>query len=399
MGDRARRICVLGGGFGGLYTALRLESFLWQDVTPPEIVLVDCRDRFVFLPLLYEIVSGELNSWEIAPPFTEVLAATRIRYLQGEATAIDVEARDICLRDRPSLRYDYLVLATGVQSRQLDIPGVAEGGGFAFRTLEDAYALDERLRELLASERDPIRAVVVGGGYSGVELACKVADRLGDRGRLRIVERGKTLLSAATQFNREAARRALEARDVSVDLETSVAALTDESLTLIHNEREDSIPADLVIFTAGTQVPDWVRQLPLPQSQRNLLQVEPTLQVPGRNEIFVLGDLADCCDASGQQVPPTAQVAFQQSDFCAWNLWASLTGRPLLPFRYQNLGEMMALGIEDAAVTTLGGLELAGPAAHILRRLAYLYRMPTLEHQLSVGANWIAQPLLVGLGG
>ncbi len=398
MSDRARRICVLGGGFGGLYTALRLESFDWREVARPEIVLVDSSDRFVFLPLLYEVVSGELRSWEIAPPFTEVLAATRTRFICDRATAVDLEARDIHLQGRPSLRYDYLVLATGVESRQIEVPGLAEWG-LEFRTLADAYALDERLRELLASDREFVRVAIIGGGYSGVELAGKIADRLGSRGRLRVVERGDTLLKAATTFNRAAAERALEAREVAIDLETSVAAVTEQAIVLCHREREDEIPVDLVITTAGTQVPDWIRQLPLSQTERGRLTVEPTLRASGREDVFVLGDLADCRDASGQQVPPTAQVAFQQSDFCAWNLWASLSGKPLLPFRYQNLGEMMALGIEDATVTTLGGIEIEGPAAHIMRRLAYLYRMPTMDHQLSVGANWIAQPFLEALAG
>ena len=398
MGNRAQRICILGGGFGGLYTALRLAAFPWQGTTPPEIVLVDRGDRFVFLPLLYEVVSGELQSWEIAPPFTEVLAETPVRFIRAAATGIDLAARDIHLTGRPSLRYDYLVLATGVRTLRPNIPGMAERA-LEFRSLEDAYALDERLRELQASERETIRVAIVGGSYSGVELACKLADRLGERGRLRIVERSDALLQPATAFNREAAQRALEARGVWIDLETQVSAMTESSLTLAHREKTDELPVDLIIWTAGTQVPDWVRQLSLPQSDRGQLSVEPTLQVAGHPEIFALGDLALCCDADGQRVPPTAQVAFQQSDFCAWNLWAAIAERPLLPFRYQPLGEMLALGIQDAALTTLGDIKLEGYPAHLLRRLAYLYRMPTLKHQLTVGSNWIAQPLLSPLGG
>lgn len=398
MGDRAQRICILGGGFGGLYTALRLAAFPWQDVEPPEIVLIDRHDRFVFLPLLYELVSGELQSWEIAPPFTEILAETRVRFIRAEVTGIDFATRDVTLEGRPSLRYDYLVLATGVQTLRPNIPGLAEAA-FEFRSLADAFALDERLRELQASDRETIRVAIVGGSYTGVELACKLADRLGARGRLRIIERGDGLLQAATTFNREAAQRALEARGVWIDLETQVTALTDANLTLAHQDREDTLPVDVTIWTAGTQVPEWVAPLSLPKGDRGQIRVEPTLRVVDRPEVFALGDLATCCDADGQQVPPTAQVAFQQSDFCAWNLWATLAERPLLPFRYQPLGEMMALGNGDATLTTLGDIKLEGPAAHLLRRLAYLYRMPTLKQQLTVGSNWIAQPLLIALGG
>ena len=105
-----------------------------------------------------------------------------------------------------------------------------------------------------------------------------------------------------------------------------------------------------------------------------------------------MGDLADCKDASGQQVPNTAQAALQQADYAGWNLWASLSDRPPLPFRYQHLGEMMTLGVENATLTGLG-LRLEGPLAHVARRLTYLYRMPTVNHQIRVGLNWIQQPI------
>jgi NADH dehydrogenase len=103
--------------------------------------------------------------------------------------------------------------------------------------------------------------------------------------------------------------------------------------------------------------------------------------------------LADSRDAVGQQVPSTAQAAFQQADFAAWNIWASLTGRPLLPWRYYYLGEMITLGTDNATFTGLG-LKLDGPLAYLTRRLAYLYRLPTLDHKLKVGFNWIARPVL-----
>ncbi|HEY9706484.1 MAG TPA: NAD(P)/FAD-dependent oxidoreductase, partial [Allocoleopsis sp.] len=98
-------------------------------------------------------------------------------------------------------------------------------------------------------------------------------------------------------------------------------------------------------------------------------------------------------DAEGNKVPPTAQSAFQQADYTAWNIWATITNRPLLPFKYQHLGEMMALGTDNATLTGLG-IKLDGNLGYLMRRLAYLYRMPTLEHQLKVGLNWMAKPVL-----
>jgi len=107
----------------------------------------------------------------------------------------------------------------------------------------------------------------------------------------------------------------------------------------------------------------------------------------------VLGDLADCRDGEDKQIPASAQVAFQQSDFAAWNIWASLTDRPLLPFRYQNTGEMLILGNDFASISSMD-VKLNGQLAYTLRRLIYLYRMPNLDHQLRVGVNWMANPIL-----
>ncbi len=391
MSDR-KRICILGGGFGGLYTALALDRLPWMPQARPEIVLVDQRDRFVFLPLLYEIVSGELESWEVAPPYTELLTGTNIRFQQAEVSKIGIDPAEVQLADGSTLAYDYLVLALGGKT-PLDIVPGAETHAIPFHDITHAYRLEEALRELEQSPADKIRVAIAGAGYSGVELACKIADRLGKRGRVRLIDLCEDILLTAPEFNRNAARQALSDRGVWLDLETAVTEVGENSISLKYRDQIDTIPAEIVIWTVGTRVADQVRSLPIPKNQRDQVRVETTLQVIDHPNIFALGDLADCKDAEGQQVPTTAQAAFQQADYTAWNLWALITGdRPLLPFRYQHLGEMMALGMDNATLTGLG-LKLDGTAAYVARRLAYLYRMPTLGHQLRVGLNWIGQPL------
>ena len=182
-------------------------------------------------------------------------------------------------------------------------------------------------------------------------------------------------------------------KGVFLDLETRVGEITADSISLEYKNQLDTIPVDLVIWTIGTKVVPIVKTLPLKLNQRGQITITSKLQVPDHTEIFALGDLADCRDEAGQQVPSTAQVAFQQADYAAWNIWASLTNRPLLPFRYQPLGEMMTLGIDNATFTGLG-IKLDGYLAYLVRRLAYLYRLPTLEHQLKVGFNWLVRPLI-----
>ncbi|MFM2431369.1 MAG: hypothetical protein RLZZ511_2582 [Cyanobacteriota bacterium] len=388
--SKPAKICILGGGFGGLYSALRLTQMNWEH--PPEITLVDQRDRFVFAPLLYELLTGELESWEIAPEYRTLLANTGIRFEQQTVQGIDINAKSVTLGNGQILNYDRLVLAMGGETPIDMVPGAADHA-MPFRNVADAQRVAERLRQLETSDAEKIRVAIVGGGYSGVELACKLAERLGDRGRLRIIERSNQILANSPAFNRETAEKALSERSVWRDLETNVTEIAADSMTLSYQNETNTIPVDLVLWTVGNRVVPIIRDLAIPHNDRGQVIVSNAMQVEGHPEIFALGDLAECHDASGQLVPATAQVAFQQSDYAGWNVWASLSDRPLLPFRYQALGEMITLGQENATLSGLG-LNLQGLPAHVARRMIYLMRMPTLEHQVKVGVSWMTKPLV-----
>ncbi|ACK71509.1 FAD-dependent pyridine nucleotide-disulphide oxidoreductase [Gloeothece citriformis PCC 7424] len=392
MSELSKRILILGGGFGGLYTALRLDEFSWSNSHKPEIILVDKSDRFLFSPLLYELVTGEMQSWEIAPPFDELLANTNIRFHHGCVSDLNISDSLVHLDNQETLSYDKLVIALGGQTPLDFVPGAKEYA-IPFRTLQDAYHLGQKLKELEQSNSEKIRVVVVGGGYSGVELACKLADRLGERGRIRIVELGEDILNSSPPHNRNAAKKALEERLVWIDLETKIEEITADTVSLLYKGQVDTIPADLVLWTVGTKVSDFIKSLPLPQNRAGKLVTNSFLQAENHPNIYILGDIADCRDKNGQQVPATAQVALQQADYCAWNLWASIMERPMLPFQYQGLGEMMTLGVDNATVNSLG-LKLDGTLAYLTRRLLYLYRFPTLKHRLAVGFNWLTQPIM-----
>ena len=392
------RICILGGGFGGLYTALRLHQLIWEPGQKPEITLVDRQNNFLFTPLLYELITGEMQSWEIAPPFAELLKGTDIRFVQGSVKQVAADAdltqqvqKSVTLEDGTKIPYDRLVLALGCETPSDLVSGVIENA-IPFRSLEDAYRLDAKLRVLEASSIERIRIAIVGGGYTGVEVACKLADRLKERGRIRLIQSRDTILPNTKQFNRNAALKALEQRGIWVDLETNVSEITADSIGLTYKDKTDIIPVEIVMWTVGNQVSPAINHFGLPLNAQGKITVSDTLQVTDNPEIFALGDAAAILN-DGQIIPTTAQVAFQQSDFVAWNVWSSLTDRPLLPFRYTDLGEMMILG-DDNAVLSSFGIQFDGPLAYLTRRLVYLYRLPTLDHQLKVGFNWLTQPLV-----
>jgi len=386
-------ICLVGGGFGGLYTALRLSQLPWTSQSNPKITLIDKNDHFLFSPLLYEYVTGELQDWEIAPSFVELFSQTNVQFQQAQVTGFDLPKQEIHLGETGTLSYDFLVLSIGGKTPLNLVPGAKEYA-LPFRTLSDAENLSERLRALLSSNRDKIRVAVVGGGYSGVELACKVADRLGNRGRLRLIEKGENILSSSPKFNQENAYKSLEKRHIWIDRETNVEGITSETISLRYQEKLDVLPVDLVLWTVGTEVSDLITNLNLEKTTKGLLKVSKFLQVEKEKSIFALGDIVSTPEA----LPRTAQVAIQQADFCAWNIWATINNKPLLPFRYQALGEMLTLGIDEATVSGLG-VNLEGVLGHLVRRLAYLYRLPTSKHQMTVGLHWLTKPILEQLTG
>jgi demethylphylloquinone reductase len=386
------RICILGGGFGGLNTALRLHQLAWEHGNQPEITLIDRQPNFVFTPLLYELVTGELQGWEIAPPYAELLKGTNIRFVQGSIDKIDRVQKSVILEDETTIAYDRLILALGCETPSESVSGVTEHA-ITFRNLHDAYQLDEKLRLLEQSSAERIRIAIVGAGYSGVELACKLADRLKERGRIRLIQSRNTILPEAPEFNRNAALKALEQRGIWVDLETTVSEVTADSIGLIYKGQTDIIPAEIVMWTVGNQVSPAVNDFGLPLNSQGKISVSDKLQVTDNPAIFALGDAAAIVDLEGKSTPTNAQAAFQQADYVAWNVWSSLTDRPLLTFQYTDLGEMMTLGTDNAVLSGMG-IQLDGPLAYLARRLVYLYRLPTLEHQLKVGFNWLTQPLV-----
>ncbi|KAL0396054.1 UNVERIFIED_CONTAM: Alternative NAD(P)H-ubiquinone oxidoreductase C1, chloroplastic/mitochondrial [Sesamum calycinum] len=441
--EKRPRVCILGGGFGGLYTALRLESLDWPDGNKPQVVLVDQCERFVFKPLLYELLSGEVDEWEVAPRFSDLLSNTDVQFFkdrvqslhpsdhfQMDGAAVSYSAGIVHLESGLLIEYDWLVLALGAEAKLDIVPGAMEYA-LPFSTLEDAQRVDKKLQAL---ERkyfgmdSPIRVAVVGCGYSGVELAATISERLQGRGIVQAINVERTILPNAPPGSRESALKVLSSRNVELLLGyfvrcvrrdiragTSPEFTNDEAVHDIleaHNHgrfilelqpaerglESQVVEADLVLWTVGSkpllpQLEPSDEPIGLPLNGRGQAETDETLRVKGHPRIFAVGDASAVRDRSGKLLPDTAQVAFQQADFAGWNLWAAINGRPLLPFRFQNLGEMMTLGRYDAAISPsfIEGLTLEGPIGHTARKLVYLIRLPTDEHRLKVGISWLTK--------
>ncbi|HEX8457229.1 MAG TPA: FAD-dependent oxidoreductase [Pyrinomonadaceae bacterium] len=408
MANQQARVVVVGGGFGGLFTALELAD-------DAEVTLVSAEDHFTFRPMLYEYLSGEVEAWHIAPHYRELLDG-KVHFIHGAATDIDFAARTVAVEGwAEALSYDALVLAVGGVTNYAGVEG-AEAHALPFRRIADADALRNLMIDTLdaippdATAEAARRAstfAVVGGGASGCELSTKMGDLLHDAFRRRglpgeprviIIEMTQHVVPGMGEGLREYVEDALREAGVEVHTETRVRRVTPEGLTFERAGEETEVAAAGVVWVGGVRVSPLVERLELPKDKRGLLVVEPTLQVSGHAKVFSLGDDAHFPDAS-PQLAGTAQLAFQQASLAAGNVRAALTGGELKTKHFEEMGEALSLGTERAAVLA-GGKAFGGALARQARFALYTSRLPTWHHRVKVGASWFFEgtaPLPLGL--
>lgn len=364
--------------------------------------------------MLYELAFNQVAQWEIAPRFTDLLVDTPIHFEHARVEALDLATGSLHARritessltpgEDVDIPFDRTVLALGAQPAYIDsVPGASEHA-LPFYTMLDAIALKNKLSALrdTTPHGRVINAVVVGAGFSGVELASCLAEHLGSAGSVLVVETSDSALRAAAPFNRRTALKALSANGVVVEYNSRVSAVRSDGVTLTRTESDHTAsvavdyPADLVLWTAGSKPSVTLPDLGLPLDGKGRVRTDRFQQVAGlEGRVFALGDAASA--PAGTDFSGTAQVAIQQAEYAAWNVWASLTEKPMLPFRYTHLGEMMVLGADNATVASPLGVEIEGQAAWVARRVAYLARLPTDGHRARVAASWAVNPLLQGM--
>ena len=390
------RILILGGGFAGLFTALELAG-------SGEITLVTDEDHFLFTPMLYEYLSGEVEAWHIAPRYDELLDEN-VRRIQDAVVDVDLASQAVSLAShKEKLNYDVLVLAVGGITNYAGVEGAKEFS-LPFRKLAHADNLRHRMVETLdrippdfapQDVRRELTFAVVGAGASGCELSTKMADLLNDaferralhgEPRVLVLEMGDRVVPGMGDQIREFVDDALRESRVEVHTSTRVVRVSNDEVTFEHEGRHESLKTAGVVWTGGVKMNPLVESLEVEKTQRGLLVIKPTLQLKQHLNVFALGDIGFYPDAT-PTLAGTAQLAFQQASLAAHNIKSFNSGKDLQTKHFEELGEAISLGTERAAVLT-GGKAFGGALARQARFALYTSRLPTWHHRLRVGASW-----------
>ena len=412
--SRPTRILILGGGFGGVYTALTLEKLLKAEIRrgDVELGLVSRENYFVFQPMLPEVISGSIGLLDTITPIRRLCPNTNLYTRTIES--IDLDHRGVASTAgfgsrQHHLHYDHLVLALGNVTSFAGQPGLCEYA-LPFKYLGDALALRNRLIHTLEEadiEQDPevrqalLTFVVAGGGFSGVEAVAELNDfvraaaksfRNLDPKQIRVVllHAGPLILPELPASLARFAQDLLMRRGVEIRLQTRLAGATADAALLAGGDR---IATRTLVSTVPSGPNPLVTMLPL-KMERGRIVVDATLEVPDRPGVWAVGDCAAVRDAkTGELCPPTAQHATRQAVHVARNIAAALRGEPQRTFAFTALGKMGSLG-RRSAVAEIFGIKLSGFLAWWLWRTIYLMKLPGLDRKIRVATDWTLDLLL-----
>lgn len=401
------RILILGGGFGGAYTALHLDRLFARDASV-EVTLVSAENFLLFTPMLHEVAASALDPSDIVSPLRQMFR--RVQLLEAEVQHIDLSARRVAVTYGPSrrareLEYDHLVIATGSEDNFFGKAELA-ARSLTMKTLTDAMFLRNRVIALLEDallESDPQRRremltfVIAGGGFAGVEVIGALNDFLrsalrwyptirAEEIRLVLVHPKEVVLPELGEALGRYAQRKLIESGVEILLSNKVEGYSGGWVTMSEGE---PISAATLIWTAGVKPGKIIEELAVPK-ENHRLKVNEFLALPESPEVWALGDCASAIDSNtGKPFPTTAQHAVRQGRTVAYNIAAVLEGKPLKPFRFKMLGQLAAIG-HRVGVAQIFGVRFSGLPAWFLWRSVYLLKLPRLQKKLQVALHWTA---------
>jgi len=421
------RVVIVGGGFGGLYAAKQFGM-------DPEVAvtLVDRRNFHLFQPMLYQVATGALSPGEIAQPLRSILRKQRnTTVILGEATGLDVNARQVLMSDGGPISYDSLIVATGAHHTYFgrdDWARVAPG----LKTLEDATEIRRRILiafEAAEREADEERRrawmtfVLVGGGPTGVELAGSLGEIARDTlrrdfraidprdARIILVEAVDRVLPTYPTDRSASAKRQLERLGVQVRLKTRVTAIDEGSVTVTFAVGDggaatvEVIPTRTVLWGAGVESSSFARKVAgatgTEIDSNGRVLVTDDLSIPGHPEIFVVGDAAVQPWKAERATPGVCQGAMQGGIHAAKTIRRRILGRPTESFRYSNRGDVAVIG-RLSGVTDIPWMgpfgRQGGLTAWLLWLLIHIAYLIGFANRIVVVTRWAFSFLTHGRG-
>ncbi len=402
---RPLRIVIVGGGYVGLYAALRLQRKLRHDEA--RITVIEPRPNMTYQPFLPEAAAGSLEPRHVVVSLRRTLKHCDV--VTARVTAIDHGRRVVTVAPSAGspyeLGYDIVVVALGSVARTLPIPGLADVA-IGFKQIEEAIALRNRvLGELdIASSvanddtrRRSLTFVVVGGGYAGVEAlaeledmaryASRYYDNIGPADmRWRLVEASDGILPEVGADLGRYTIDQLRRRDIEVLLSTRLESCVDGHVVLSDGQQFD---ADTIVWTAGVKANPVLADTDLPIDDRGRVVARTTLAVDGADGAWSAGDNAAVPDLThpGELCSPSAQHAIRQAKVLADNIVRTLRGREPHEYRHKHVGSVASLGLHKG-VAEIYGVKLKGFPAWFLHRTYHMSRMPTLNKKMRVVMDW-----------
>jgi NADH dehydrogenase len=401
----SHRVVILGGGFGGLYTAKSLGK------APVDVTLVDRRNFHLFQPLLYQAATGSLAPSEIAAPLRSVLSAQKnTRVLMGEAIGIDPVTRHLVLVDA-EIPYDTLVVATGSENHYFGNPAWEQYAP-GLKTVEDAtrvrhkilYAFEAAEREHNPEARRAwLTFVVVGAGATGVELAGALGEIANDvlkhdfrsihppEARIILLEGSSRVLPPFDAKLSAAAEKSLIRLGVRSRTGVMVTGIDERGVSIHCKGGDERIDSRTVLWAAGVRGAAFgeklAESLHIDLDRGRRIVVNPDCTVPGYPEIFVIGDLANFRDKDGKTLPGVAPTAMQEGSYVAKVIKNRLAGKTTPPFRYINKGNLAVIG-RGSAVAEVARFKFSGPIAWLLWLFIHLMYLVNFQNRVIVFIRW-----------
>ena len=391
-------IVIVGAGFGGMEIARGLAK------APVQITLIDRHNYHLFQPLLYQVAIAGLLPSQIAYPLRTIFRKQKnLTFQMGELTSVDLDSRYIKL-DGSVIAYDTLILALGGQTNFFGMNSV-EQNGLQIKDIESAISTRNHLlrmferasREVDAEKRRALLTfVVVGGGPTGVETAGALAELITHvmvkdypqmdlkDARVLLLEAIGHLIASYPDELRKATRDLLQRKNVEILTNTKLANYDGQQVTLGDGRQ---IAAHTLIWTAGVKAAEVLNHLGIEQAGSGRVRVAPTLQLPQRPEVFVIGDAAYLEDGGGRPLPMLSTVAIQQGKVTARNIQRILKGKDPEPFHYKDPGLLATIG-RNAAVARIWGISFSGFIAWVIWVFLHIYRLIGFRNRILVMVNW-----------